>query len=134
MYLWYPLSSPAFRIMPETISPASGSKNLTPRIEPPKVEMNDKGQKSFTQLNSTRFPRRWIRKGWITRQCQCDTQLRTTISVGDEVRWNSRYASLIISPKNNQTQMDFEKQDTISVLKNIFDDKWKSMMKQLVPN
>ena len=46
-YLWYPLSSPAFRIMPETITPARGSRNLTPRIEPPKVEMNNTRSASF---------------------------------------------------------------------------------------
>jgi len=47
VYLIYPLSSPAFRIMPETISPARGSRNLTPRIEPPKVEVNNTSSASF---------------------------------------------------------------------------------------
>lgn len=37
-YLWYPVWSPALRIMPETTSPARGSRNLTPRIEPPVFE------------------------------------------------------------------------------------------------
>jgi hypothetical protein len=33
--------------MPETITPARGSRNLTPRIEPPKVEMNNTRSASF---------------------------------------------------------------------------------------
>lgn len=37
IYLWYPVCNPAFRIMPETTSPARGSRNLTPRIAPPKI-------------------------------------------------------------------------------------------------
>lgn len=39
--LWYPVSIPAFRIMPETRSPARGSRNFTPRIEPPKMKKNE---------------------------------------------------------------------------------------------
>jgi hypothetical protein len=36
--------------MPETISPARGSRNLTPRIEPPKVETNNTRSASFHEI------------------------------------------------------------------------------------
>jgi hypothetical protein len=36
--------------MPETVTPARGSRNLTPRIEPRKVEMNNTKSASFHQI------------------------------------------------------------------------------------
>ena len=105
-YLWYPASSPAFRIMPETITPARGSRNLTPRIEPPKVEINGTRLVNFTSLNSTRFPRKF---------CQ-DHNNFWRQKEGKIVRCT---VSLVISPNSNLPQMDFDKHVRRSILNNI---------------